>query len=464
VAKLMRMTLIVGLAVIGRPIAATGQYSWSDASVTVGLGSGFGFGVSYTSLDPWYDPPYVDPCWDYDYYELYYACPIVYTSATSSHHYRRPVYYEPYRYYGYPSYNRFSVRIGLNFGHGYPSTFYGHSGHGPHYNGFGYPSHWYSYGYGYGYGYRNYDGYRNDGGYGYSQRGVVRYGGSRRSAVMARPAAVYRSSPVVRSSARYKESPRPGAQRAAVARSETAGIRTTERSAAAQRTGASNPKRSVALRRPARGSEAADRRAPRVRPSKSATQRTRGARSATARTGSPTRLSPPDRKVAIRPSNRARSGAVSSPRRETTERRTAQRSGTERNDLARGAARTRPTTASTPEKAAPRPRSQSLSGAAARSATRRQHAPVARSAPRTRPRASNPAQARTASPSRSRAMQPSAQRTAPRAAPRPRAARSSAPRASGQAPRRSSAGASRGSAGAGASAAVRGRSTRRSGR
>ena len=99
-AKLMRTALLIGLAVTWRPDAAAGQYSWSGFSVSLGLGGfGFGVGTSYAAVDPWYDVYYDDPCWDYDYYDLYwYDCPFEFRRI----HRRRGYSYVSAGLYGYP--------------------------------------------------------------------------------------------------------------------------------------------------------------------------------------------------------------------------------------------------------------------------------------------------------------------------------------------------------------------------
>ena len=148
VAKLMRTAFLIGLALIWHPGAATGQYSWSNFSVSVGFGSGgvgFGVGAAYAAVDPWYDPYYADPCFDYAYYEWYRHACVGYgsfhvrqnysaISVHRPHRYRGPSYYSPYGYYGYSG---FSVSFGLNFGYGYP--YYG-TGYWPSYPVYGYPS------------------------------------------------------------------------------------------------------------------------------------------------------------------------------------------------------------------------------------------------------------------------------------------------------------------------------------
>ena len=144
VPRLMRTALLIGLAVTCHPDAASGQYSWSQYSVSVGLGTGgagFGVGAYYTAVDPWYDFYYEDPCWDYTYYELYwYDCPRDYDRIYRRRHYSylsvgfygypfSPSYYWPYGYYGYSSHTHFSLGFGLH------SLFYPAYG----YSTYGYP-------------------------------------------------------------------------------------------------------------------------------------------------------------------------------------------------------------------------------------------------------------------------------------------------------------------------------------
>ena len=470
VAKLMRTALLIGLAVTWHPGAAAGQYSWSNFSVALGFGTGgagFGVGASYAAVDPFYDSDYADPCLDYAYYEWNrHACSREYDSihlrqnysVVSVNPYRRPrwpSYYRPYGYYGYPSYNHFSISFGLHFGYGYASPYYGSHYHAPAYYRYGYPTYGYGYpAYGYGYG----SGY----GYGYPAYGVVRYGGSRRATAVIRPVPAYRGSPLVRSSPLYKESPQAGAQRTAqrtmAARSITSRTTAATRSVSDRRTRASGLERNV-REQPVRAralstrAEASNR--SRVRPSDAVSRgradRTDGLR---ARRGTPTRLYPPSRARA------------------TTSRRPSTSSG-------RASANTTQRSAQTPSvrpdraSRAPVTRGSGTSGAVTRSLSMRERAPTTRSAPtnaRARPsgaRPSGPPQARTASPSRSRAIRPSARpaptRTPARASAARRAppTRSAAPRMTAPRSRASSGGASRGGARARAARPARSRSPRR---
>ena len=121
--RLIGTALIIGFAITWRPEAAAGQYSWSSFSFSAGIG--FGVGLSYTTVDPWYQPAYDDLCWTYSYYDSYaYPC-------------RRSYYDVGYSYdYGY--YDHYHSRRFVSLSYGYvPSHFY-------------YPSYW---GYGWGYPY-----------------------------------------------------------------------------------------------------------------------------------------------------------------------------------------------------------------------------------------------------------------------------------------------------------------------
>ena len=74
VRKLVATALILGFALVCRPDAAAGQYSWSNFSFSLGVGThgvGLGVGLSYSSVGSWYDIEYHDPCWDYTYYDWY---------------------------------------------------------------------------------------------------------------------------------------------------------------------------------------------------------------------------------------------------------------------------------------------------------------------------------------------------------------------------------------------------------
>ena len=156
VARLMRVVLLIGLAAAWRPDAAVAQYSWSNFSASVGFGTGsarLGVGASYTALDPLYDFYFEDPCWDYAYYEWYrHTCHRGYDrihlrhnySVVSVNPYRRPHRRSYYWPYGYSSYSHFSLSFGLNFGYGYPSSYYGSHYYTPFYPIYGYPTYGYA--------------------------------------------------------------------------------------------------------------------------------------------------------------------------------------------------------------------------------------------------------------------------------------------------------------------------------
>ena len=447
VAKLMRTALLIGLAVTWHPDAAAGQYSWSTFSVSVGSG-GFGLGASYTAVDPWYDFYYVDPCWDYAYYDWYPpACPFGYDrfhlrqsySVFSVHRHpphRWQSYYPPYGYYGYPSYSGFSISLGLNFGYGYPSRYYGPDRYALFYPGYGYSP----YGYGYDYGYPAY--------------GVVRYGGSRTASRVFRPAPAYQGSPLVRSGPLYKESPRGDVQRTATARSISSGATTATRSISDRRA-RTTPAAGSTSDRTARASNAPQSvrgQAPQTQARstrvaalsgsqgvRSNPARSNSVRSSTARASSGVAG---QRTPRARPSDAIRRGAPTrlySPSRATTPRVTRSENRSTRNDpipnartrsartgresRAEAPARSRTPTSS---QAARRPTARSGSEAVTRSAPTRTRAPVARAAPSTRPRAQA---TRSTSPrataQRSRASSPGAARGAGRARANPPARRRS---------------------------------------
>ena len=72
--RLIGTALTLGFALVWRPDAAAGQYSWSNFSFSLGVGThgvGLGVGLSYSSVGCWYDIEYHDPCWDYTYYDWY---------------------------------------------------------------------------------------------------------------------------------------------------------------------------------------------------------------------------------------------------------------------------------------------------------------------------------------------------------------------------------------------------------
>ena len=512
-AKLIRTAFLIGLAVTWRPDAAAGQYSWSNFSVSVGFGTGgagFGVGASYAAVDPFYDVYYEDPCWDYAYYESYrHACSRGYDgihirqnySVVSLNRYRRPGwprYYSPYGYYGYPSHTHFSVSFGLNFGYGYPFSFYGSHYYTPVYSAYGYPA----YGYGYpAYGYGHGHGYGYGYGYGYPAYGVVRFGGSRNASTVIRPAPAYRGSPLVRSSPVYKESPQLGGRSTSAASSLTSRTAAATRSpsdgrARALSTRAEAPDRSQSKQRisarrisanptPSDGTRMSraqtprerfsvtGRRSTRVRPSDAVSRggadRTDGLR---ARRGTSTRLYPPSRATTSRRPTSSSDRASA-----TTRRRSAPTPSGSPERSSRALETGRPGT-QTPSTAAPRPTAQSRSGTPrptarsrsggiTRKMSMRERAPATRSAPSARARTSGPSQPKTASPSRSRPTQPSARSARTRTPPRAPAARrapptrSAAPRATTPRSRASLGGASRGAARARATRPARSGNPRR---
>ena len=481
VAKLIRTAFLIGLAVTWHPKAAAGQYSWSNFSVSAGFGA-FGVGASYTSVDPWYDFYYEDPCWDYTYYERYrYACSREFDrihirqnySVVSVNPYRRrwPSYYDPYGYYGSRGHIQFSLSFGLNFGYGYSSPYYA----------YGYPTY----------------------GYGYPAYRVVWYGGNRIASRAIRPAR--RSSPLVRSSPLYKESPQTGARRAMAARSTTSGTTAATQSRSERRARASGPQRNVrerTSRARALGprAEAPNRaqsnrgNSAQVRPSEAASPR-RADRTdglLRARRGTSARLYPPSR--AATPSRRPSSSSDRASFNTTRAGRGAATASVrpEQPSRAPAAPSTGRSETRVPSRTAPPPTARSRAGGVTRSMPLQERAPATRPAPNARSRASGSPQARTASPIRGRATQPSARpapdRTSPRApaarrtpatrsttpranAPRARSSRANAPRAktpraTGQRAatprsRASSGGASRGAPRARATGAAAGRGPRR---
>lgn len=466
VAKLMRTAFLIGLAVIWRPDAASGQYSWSNFSVSLGFGtggSGFGIGASYAALDPFYDAYDADPCWDYAFYEWYpYTCGRRYDhihirqnySVVSFNHNRRsrwPSYYFPYGYYGYPNHPHFSLSFGFNFGYGSPMYAYGY----PTYA-YGYPT----YGYGYGYGYA------------YPAYGVVRYGGNRYASAAIRPALAYRGPPLMRSSPLYKESPRRGVERTAVPRSITAS-KAAAMPTASERRATSSGRQRIVREQPERARAfTTTRRSTRVRPSDAVSRggadRTDGLR---ARRGSPTRLYPPTRATTSRrPSSPSRGASAN-----TTPRSDPIPSvGSERSPqaAAQGRARIsvpsteRPRATAQSRSGAPRPSARSRSRGVTRSMSLRERAPATRPAPSARAQRTGPLRGKTISPSRSRATQPSARSAPARTQPKARPSRSAAPRATPQRatnsrPRASSRGGARGTARTRATGPARSRSPRR---
>ena len=159
VRKLVATALILGFALVCRPDAAAGQYSWSNFSFSLGVGThgvGLGMGLSYSSVGSWYDIEYHDPCWDYTYYDWYaYPCRHSYYDP-GYYSYYDPGYYDDWGYYGY-YHSRRSVRLSygyLPWHYYYPAYWgygwgYGHWRGGIHLS-FGslYPYNWFDYGYG----------------------------------------------------------------------------------------------------------------------------------------------------------------------------------------------------------------------------------------------------------------------------------------------------------------------------
>jgi hypothetical protein len=205
----IRTVLIIGLAFAWRAQPATGQYSWSSFSVSLGfgLGGGVAAGVSYTSADPWFGYQAYDPCWDYPFYDGYsYGCEFGYARYRP---YRR---YRPYTpvavgyLYHSPSYRPY----------GYSNVYYGYDYYAPTY-GF-----YTAFGYEYGF-----SGYYRRPLYSYPTYGVVQRSPRVRYA-QARTSSLYRSSPLYRSGPGYKETPRnSAARRVARGRGASGGPATT---------------------------------------------------------------------------------------------------------------------------------------------------------------------------------------------------------------------------------------------
>ncbi len=296
--RLIGTALILGFALVWRPDAAAGQYSWSDFSFSLGVGThgvGLRVGLSYSSVGSWYDIEYHDPCWDYTYYD-WYAYPCRYSYYDPSYHsYYDPGYYDDWGYYG-DYHGRRSVRLSygyLPWHHYYPyypaywgyGWGYGHWGGGIHLS-FGslYPYNWFDYGYGSGY-------------YGSHYRGRVlpTYVGVRPRVLPGRYGGA--GSALYGSGLGYKESPRATpVRRAADNRAGTTApsARTAARRAATTTAARSPQRRATAgrvqaptTRASATRAAGAQRTVPRARPSDALQGRTNARSSAASRARAP---------------------------------------------------------------------------------------------------------------------------------------------------------------------------------
>ena len=444
VRRLIGTALILGFALIWRADGVAGQYSWSNFSFSVGVGSvGFGVGLSYSSVDPWYDIEYHDPCWDYTYYDWYsYRCRYSYYDAG---------YYDDLGYDGYYQSRRWTR---LSYGYVpwryyYPSYWgYGYWGSGIHLS-FGslYPYNWFGYGYGshyYGSYYGSYYGGRVLPTYAAARPTIGRAGYARARSTLYGSGLGYKESPRTRTARRVAD------DRAVTAAPSATSTRRTATTTPALRgsvTAARSPQRRATAgrvqapttRASANRAARAESPAPRARPSDALRGRTTARSSATprarapSRAGSSSRAAAPSRRSGGSASARPYSPGLRAPSTLPSDRRTRARSApsTRATPSARMAPSTRRPDASRPS---PTTRSNLQRSNLQRPNPQRSRpsartAPPARSTPSTR---AAPSRQRTMSTAPRRA--PSRARSAPRTA--PSRARSAPPRSARRAPSR----------------------------